>query len=261
MRRLTESDLDNDFQKELCFGDDQRHLYSTNKKKSAVFGYHLRLGEVLRLVNQYSPGKKVLDMACGQGNFSLLLAEQGYDVTALDINEDFLKYAQKKHEKGQFKTVTGNLMEFRSPEKFDCIIVGEVIEHVAYPQDLLKSVFENLKPGGVFILTTPNGNEYGSTLKTFSQVDNVEELIPRQFHWGDHLFLYTIEELKSLFEGVKLEMIYAETYHSQFVSQLKGVRYIIPMGVLKWLEKKTRHLKKQGKDSTNLIMCVGRRKA
>jgi 2-polyprenyl-6-hydroxyphenyl methylase/3-demethylubiquinone-9 3-methyltransferase len=261
MRRVRESEIDNDFEREFCWGDDERHYYNPNRRKASVLGHHLRISEVLNLVKRFAPGPRVADLACAQGIFGLLLAEQGFDVTAVDIKPEFLKYAMKKYERGKYRTELGNLMEYRSSEPYDCVLAGEIIEHVAHPEKLLQSCRANLKPGGVLVLTTPNGNEFGSKLPTFKQVTDVTALIPRQFHWGDHLFLYTVDELRELFDRNGFDVVYAEKYHSSYVSQLKGVRYLMPLKALLWLERRTRHLTKGGKDSANLLILVGRRRA
>jgi 2-polyprenyl-3-methyl-5-hydroxy-6-metoxy-1,4-benzoquinol methylase len=261
VRRLPLSEIENEFERNLCWGDDERYLYNPNRKKASVFGHCLRIAEVLRLVNRYSPGKRVADLACGQGNFSLLLAEQGFDVTAVDIQEDFLRYAKKKHTHGTFRTVRANLIEYRDPERFDCVLAGEVIEHVAFPRELIRSLRENLRPGGICVITTPNGGDFSSELPTFSEVKDVSALIPKQFHWGDHLFLYTAEELRGLLEEAGFEVLHLEKYHSAYVSQIKAVRYLMPLALLKWLERRTRHWRKNGKDSANLLIAVGRLRA
>ncbi len=200
------------------------------------------------------------DFASAQGNFSLLLAEAGFDVTAVDIHPDFLRYAQKKHTLGKFKTVQANIIDFRNPEPFDCVLMGEVIEHVAYPDQLLRSAAENLKPGGLLIVTTPNGNEFGQGLPTYKQVENLEELIPRQFHWGDHLFLYTLEELQDLFDSAGFDTVVSLKLNSSYVTQIKGIRYLMPTALLRWLERKTRTWAKGDKDSTNSLVIVGRKR-
>lgn len=259
MRRVLEKEIETEFERQYCWGDDERYFYSSNRRKASVFGYFLRIQEVLRFVQTYSPGRRIADFACAQGNFSLLLAEQGYDVTAIDIHPEFIKYATKKHTQGNFHPIQANLMEFRNQEGFDCILAGEIIEHVAFPKQLINSISSNLKPGGICIITTPNGSDYSSNLPTFEQVTDIEALIPRQFHWGDHLFLYTAEELRKLLTEVGLEVLHLEKYNSAYVSQLKAIRYFMPVRLLGWLEKKTRHLKKQGKDSSNLLIVVARK--
>lgn len=259
MRRVAPEEVKTDFEREVCWGDDERYFYNPKRRKASVFGYFVRIEEVLRLVKAFSPGKRVADFASAQGNFGLLLAEQGYEVTAVDLHPEFLRYALKKHTHGAFKTVQANLMEYRDPQGFDCILAGEIIEHVAFPVQLLASIRANLKPGGVVVLTTPNGSDFSSNLPTYRQVEDVEALIPRQFHWGDHLFLYTQDELRELFTQAGLEPLFFGKYNSAYVSQIKAARYFIPLRVLKWMERRTRTWKKAGKDSTNLLIAVAKR--
>ena len=261
MRRLKAEEVESDFERQFCFGDDERQYYHPLRRKAAVMAQALRISEVLRLTQTYSPGKRVLDLACAQGLFGLTLAEAGFDVTAVDLQEDFLRYANKRHTHGNFKTVHANLMEYRNPELFDCVFAGEVIEHVAFPDQLLKAAWENLRPGGILIVTTPNGFEYGSTLPTYTQVEDVSVLVPKQFHWSDHLFLYTIEELQMLFAKQGYEWIWGEKYTSSYVSQIKAVRYLLPKKVLQWMEVKTRHWKRAGRDTSTQLIVAGRKPA
>lgn len=260
MRRVPESEVTSDWDRQYCWGDDERYLYSKNRKKASVMGYFLRLETVMDLARKYiKPGSSVADFASAQGNFALSLAEDGYRVTAVDLRQEFLDFAKKKYTHGSFETVKANVIEYRSPEPFDGLLLGEIIEHVAFPNQLLKAAAENLKNQGILILTTPNGNRYGSPLPTFTQVTNIEELIPKQFHWGDHLFLYTEEELRQLLAEQGFETLEVLKVNSAYVAEIKAVRYLMPLPLLKWLERKARALKKQGKDSTDSLVVVARK--
>ncbi len=259
MRRVSESELASDFEREIPWGDDERHYYHPKKKKASVFSYFIRLEAVIDLVRRFSTGPRVLDVACAQGNFALLLAEAGFDVTALDLSEEFLAYAKKKYSHGKIEFIHANVMDYQSGQPFDTVICGEVIEHVAYPKDLLAAASRNLKTGGHLILTTPNGNEWGSPLKTYSEIEDVSALIPRQFHFGDHLFLYTENELRSLLSECGFETVEVTKFNSAYLSQMKGLRYLFPISLLRWAEKKTRSWKKKGKDSTNGLIVVARK--
>jgi len=260
MRRIPENEIETDFERQYAWGDDERHYYHPNRRKASVFGFHLRLNSVIELVKKHASGPRVADIASAQGNFGLLLAEAGFDVTAIDLQEDFLRYARKRHTSGKFRTVHANFLEFRDPERFDAVLMGEIIEHVAFPEQLLACASENLKPGGILVLTTPNGAEYGSPLPTYSQVTDVEALIPRQFHWGDHLFLYTEQELRNLLDRAGFDVVSLEKQNSSYVSQIKGLRYLLPLRALERFERLARRWKKGGKDSTCSIVLVARRR-
>ena len=240
---------------------DEAQIFNPNKRQASVMEYHLRLHEIVRTVQELSPGPRVADLACGQGNFSLLLAELGFDVTAVDIKPEFLSYLKKKQTSGKVTTVVSNIMDFRSAELFDCVILGEVIEHVAQPKNILIAAARNLKPGGIIIVSTPNGDHYGNELPTYSQVTDFEALIPKQFHWLEHLFLYTETELTGLMEESGIDVIASTKFNSAYSHQIKAIRYLLPLQFLKWLEKTTWPWKIRGKDSTNGLILTGRKRS
>jgi 2-polyprenyl-3-methyl-5-hydroxy-6-metoxy-1,4-benzoquinol methylase len=70
------------------------------------------------------PGSSVLDMACGPGRHSLILAKKGYDVTAVDLSENLLCVAGRLAEEAglniQFQKF--DLREIKIDKKFDLII-------------------------------------------------------------------------------------------------------------------------------------------
>lgn len=262
MRRVSASELGTDFERTVAWGDDERHYYHPNRRKAAVMAYFLRLDEVLRLVRERAPGRRVADLASAQGNFGLLLAEAGFDVTALDLNEEFLRYARRKHTHGAFRCVQANLLEYRGEAPFDCVLMGEIIEHVAHPARLLNAAFENLAPGGLLVLTTPNGDSYANRLPTYREVaHDLERFIPQQFHWGDHLFLYTETELRELLAqaGFDPAATTVDKVNSAWITQIKGARYLLPRAALSWLERRTRGIRRQGRDSTENLIVTARR--
>lgn len=260
MRRVPESEIENEFERDVAWGDDERHYYNPNRRRTSSVTFFLRLETVLKRVRALVPrGARIADFACGQGNYGLLLAEDGYDVTGVDIKAEFLKYARKKHTHGNFRTQLANIIEWRDPERFDAILLGEVIEHVAHPEQLLRSVAENLRPGGLAFVTTPNGAQVASPLPTYSQVPDVSALIPRQFHWGDHLFLYTEEELHGLLRAQGLEPLETIKYNSVYVSQIKAPRYLLPLRAIYWLDALTSRWKRRGRDSTDGMIVIARK--
>lgn len=121
------------------------NMYDTNKRLEVV--YQELLTDNLR-------GKKLLDAGCGTGWFSCEAAKRGAKVTSMDLGPELLKQVAKKC---QTTRVVGSIMEMPfKANTFDYVVSSEVIEHVPDPFLALTECYRVLKPGGTFVLTTPN---------------------------------------------------------------------------------------------------------
>jgi 2-polyprenyl-3-methyl-5-hydroxy-6-metoxy-1,4-benzoquinol methylase len=78
--------------------------YGEVRNRGYCYAYDNRRKCPLRLVTQaVPPGARILDIAAAQGNFSLQLAEMGYDVTWNDLHEELSGYVRLKHERGMLR--------------------------------------------------------------------------------------------------------------------------------------------------------------
>jgi 2-polyprenyl-3-methyl-5-hydroxy-6-metoxy-1,4-benzoquinol methylase len=193
---------------------DKREIDNPLPYHHAGLNYIDRLDIILSVIRDIFPdpvGVRVADVGCCQGNLSILLSEQGYNVTAIDINPDFLEYASLKEESKKVKWVLGNFDSLKMEENFDIIMLGEIIEHCAYPEDFIKKASEHLNKSGILFVTTPNARMFMNNLPTFGKLrrrDDRKFLEQRQFgpDGEDHLFLFTLEDLKLIIpEGLRLE--------------------------------------------------------
>jgi 2-polyprenyl-3-methyl-5-hydroxy-6-metoxy-1,4-benzoquinol methylase len=112
---------------------------------------------VERIQKNCLPGASVLDIGCGNGNIARVMGSLGYNVLAVDIDENSIEKAKSMN---PFPNVTFQMIdaeEFVSVKTFDAIICSEVLEHLHDYKKLLRSIHQMLNPDGVFILTIPNG--------------------------------------------------------------------------------------------------------
>jgi 2-polyprenyl-6-hydroxyphenyl methylase/3-demethylubiquinone-9 3-methyltransferase len=144
-----------------------------------------------------SPGARVLDIAAAAGNFSLPLAEMGYDVTWNDLRADLVDYVRMKHEKGSLSFAPGNAFELSFPYFFDAVLITEVIEHVAHPDEFLVKTATLVRPGGYIIMTTLNGAYFRNKLPKFSECPDpsIFESIQFKPDADGHIFLLHVEEV------------------------------------------------------------------
>lgn len=111
---------------------------------------------------------KVLDLGCGDGYHIFLLNSlkektkgriyfRGVDLSPLNIY--FAAEVGKRIEAGNVTFEVNNVESLNLPDgRFDIILCTDVIEHFINPEKCLIEMVRLLKPGGLAIVTTPNGN-------------------------------------------------------------------------------------------------------
>lgn len=106
-------------------------------------------------------GKRVLDLACGTGYGTALLAEAGAKVTGLDISSEAIKIAKARYQRPGVKFLIGDCYDLPFEDgSFDVVVANEMIEHVDQHDALLAEVKRVLTDDGLFLVSTPNKPVY-----------------------------------------------------------------------------------------------------
>jgi glycosyltransferase involved in cell wall biosynthesis/cyclopropane fatty-acyl-phospholipid synthase-like methyltransferase len=106
-------------------------------------------------------GERVLDVGCSQGIASVLLAREGFNVTAIDTHPDSIAFARSEFAlevqqvQQRLTLVETDLASLPEQPGYDTIVLGEVIEHQAQPDRLMRAAKARLNPGGRLVVTTP----------------------------------------------------------------------------------------------------------
>lgn len=103
-------------------------------------------------------GREVLDFGCGDGAFSFELSRQGARVSGIDLSEEAVDFANRRHSElktgGQF--FVESCYETHFPDcSFDGVLSTDVIEHVQDQQRFLAEIARVLRPGGLAVISTP----------------------------------------------------------------------------------------------------------
>jgi len=141
--------------------DNPQNLNGREPASMAGAGTHEAALELIRRF-QPKPGL-VLDLAAGEGAFSVKLRELGHKVRAVDASRDNWKVSDIP------LSITNLDSEFAdsitaSGEKFDALVAIEIIEHLENPFRFIRECAKLLRPGGLLFLTTPNVESVSSRL-------------------------------------------------------------------------------------------------
>jgi len=111
---------------------------------------------------QLVKGKKVLDLAYGEGYGPYMLSKEAKYVVAIEIDEQAVKHAKSRYLRENLEFIQGSILEvpIKSDKNFDVIICFEGIEHIEQHDKLLSEVKRLLKDEGLFIVSTPNREAY-----------------------------------------------------------------------------------------------------
>jgi 2-polyprenyl-3-methyl-5-hydroxy-6-metoxy-1,4-benzoquinol methylase len=183
------------------YGYDLEEIYGPTQQLGYAYAYNNRRSITLGLITEVLPrGATILDLAAAQGNFSLTLAEMGYQVTWNDLRSDLEGYVRLKHECGKICYAPGNAFELTFSDLFDAVLITEIIEHVAHPDQFLNKVAQLIKPGGYVVMTTPNGKYFRNNLPKFSDCEDPSVFESVQFkpNCDGHIFLIHPDELAPL---------------------------------------------------------------
>jgi SAM-dependent methyltransferase len=97
-------------------------------------------------------GRRVVDLACGEGYGSAVLARTAASVVGVDANPEAVEHARAKYADVTFER---NMVELWTGD-VDCVVFLQTIEHIQDPDAMLAHIRRLTEPGGVAYVSTPN---------------------------------------------------------------------------------------------------------
>ncbi len=178
-------------------------------------------------------GARVLDVGCGAGLLSEVLAREGAQVTGIDLAPDLIKIAKlHRLESGvdvDYRLCAVEALAEEAPDSFDAIVCMEMLEHVPDPAAIIAACATLLKPGGRLFLSTLN-----RTPAAFALAIVGAEYIARMLPKGTHQYRDFIKpsELAAWLRAADVELedvsglIYDPLRHTARVGARTDVNYI-----------------------------------
>jgi 2-polyprenyl-3-methyl-5-hydroxy-6-metoxy-1,4-benzoquinol methylase len=133
------------------------------------------------LAKQVVAGKTVLDIACGEGYGSAMLAQAAQKVTGVDISQEAVSHAQMKYRGDNLEYRLGSCSVIPlADDSVDVVVSFETIEHHTEHEAMMREIKRVLRLGGVLIISCPDKLEY-SDKPGFNNPHHVKELYRDEF--------------------------------------------------------------------------------
>ena len=195
---------------------------------STTESHHLKRYE---FALQFTKDKKVLDIACGCGFGSYLMAKDGKAslVIGVDLDKEAIRYGNYKYSSPSVQRFIGDATEFKFQSKFDLIVSFETVEHLKNTSEFVQNLYNNLDENGILLISTPINRITTTTLK------NPYHEIEWSFSDFHQLF-----KSKFSIEEIYLQDVLVEIQHSTikklFYKILKKLRF--PLNKKKYIKGK-----------------------
>ncbi|WP_232818613.1 class I SAM-dependent methyltransferase [Exiguobacterium flavidum] len=149
----------------------------------AAFGKKVR--SRVHWIIREAKGRQILDIGCSGGIIPILLGREGKEVLGLDISPEAIEEANQTlgHEAESVRElvafVEANFMTYEIGQRFDSVLMTEVLEHIGEPERFIERAHSLTKAGGRMIVTVPFGvNDYQDHKRTYYLRELIEQLTP-----------------------------------------------------------------------------------
>lgn len=140
-----------------------------------------------------NPSSRVLELGCGEGIGSVILAEEGHSVIGVDFDADAIAYAKKNlqvHEHLNVSYLHGDIANMKLGA-FDAVVSLDVIEHIPKKEEdlFVQSIVDHLDDNGFCLIGTPNitAHQYASEMSRRGHInlydaERLRDLLRKYFH-------------------------------------------------------------------------------
>lgn len=176
--------------------------------------------DMLAIIEKEAPGKNIIDIGCGYGNFMKFCQKRGFKTFGIDPSEDAVNCAKASG----LKAVKADIEDFKDliKKKYEAVVMLNVFEHLRKPYEILKVIRDNiLAKGGLLIIRAPN--EFNKLQLIANEKYGLKKwwvAIPQ------HINYFTIEHLVKLVNKSGYEVFLKEATFPLEMFILLGDQYV-----------------------------------
>ena len=207
---------------------------SSRINKTAFGGLHQKIG-VER--NKKIKTIRILDVACGPGNFAnhLGFIIPQLKVVGIDTNIAFLKWARKKFTNLGWKFIEGDASKIELGKKSDFITASSAYHHIPDFEKLsfLKNLKSHLKNNGIILICDNFLPDYSTSFEKQKSIKEYYSLLTQYYKSGNA----TKNAIKVIKQARKLELSGKDEYKTSFrifEAQVKAAGLEIVKDILVW---------------------------
>lgn len=117
--------------------------------------------QIIRFILEgIAPNAKILDVGCGTGKLGKSLKSKiSCRIDGIEIDKEAASLAKEAYDELFVMNLEGLIEEkcaFQKPGEYDCIVFGDILEHVTDPDHLLGCFRSSLKDDGFIVASIPN---------------------------------------------------------------------------------------------------------
>jgi 2-polyprenyl-3-methyl-5-hydroxy-6-metoxy-1,4-benzoquinol methylase len=157
--------------------------------------------------------RDILDIGCAAGLFGEMLKNrQECTVTGVEWDLELVRKARQRLD-AVFHGDIEEMIDRGALREFDCIVCGDVLEHLNNPWKVVKGLRRHLKKGGLFVASVPNIANWWILNE---MLKGRWDYVPFTTLSGTHIRFFTRETLKECFEdaGYRIENLYFQSFLS-----------------------------------------------
>lgn len=134
----------------------KRFGMTASHNRSGYRAYQEQIGRyyLQHFVKPYSIGNKIIDIGCGEGGVLTPFEQEGYQCTGLEYSENRVEYA-RTNSTASLTFLQGDIQDFFCEEKYDIVLMLDVIEHLLNKLPALKNIKQMINEDGIIIISFP----------------------------------------------------------------------------------------------------------